>query len=72
MCSVCWSLDLRQGWALGLSFGNVRTIGKSEDVTFSTTEMKGGVQSSNFSLLNLTPLNLKTSSPSSLMVKNLT
>jgi len=57
MGSVCWSLDLRQGWALGLSFGNVRTIGKSEDVTFSTTEMKGGVQSSNLSLLNLTPLN---------------
>lgn len=40
MGSVCWSLDLRQGWALGLGFGNVRTIGKSEDVLFLLLKWK--------------------------------
>jgi hypothetical protein len=40
MGSVCWSLDLRQGWALGLDFGNVETIGKSEDVLFLLLKWK--------------------------------
>ncbi len=40
MGSVFWSLDLRQGWALGLGFGNVRTIGKSEDVVFLLLKWK--------------------------------